>query len=440
MASPTAINLLSALRRAGSTSAVREIPESYFQEPDELAAFRYLRDHVQTYRAFPDPAMFRRNTGIQTVVTNQPLSYYVDEGRKKALYEALITPFENMKEALEGQDPDAFVRVCREVMQTSVGFISATADFSTLQAALELVVTDYEQAVLTGGMRGIPTGWPYLDEQTAGWFADDLISVVGRIGHGKTYIMLVMAYTAWRAGYNVLFVTMELGVLQLARRLFGLHTRLNPSLIRTGRLSTHFHNQIRELASGMVSGIPFNIIAGGFKKSVETVQAVADATNPDIIFVDAAYLLVPAKKRKGSEGRRETISDTIEDLKRLASERHRPVVQSVQFNRQANRVRNREAGDSRRRNPTAHIDLTKIAETDVIGQSSSVVLGLAKAFPPHSETRRWLKVLKGREGEAGIIQMRYEFSPVCFDQIGVNQDDDFDEDAQAPAQDMSHMI
>jgi replicative DNA helicase len=433
MASQTVINLLSALRRSGSTSAVRDTPETYFVEPDELAAFRFLRDHVTQFRTFPDPMMFRRATGIATLQVTQPLSYYVDQARKAALYNACMGAYEDMRNALERKDPDAFITRARQTITESTSFVSASADFVPFRSGMERVLADFTEAHQTTGLRGIPTGYDYLNEITGGWYADDLISLVGRIGVGKTYFMLIMAYAAWRAGYNVLFVSMELGAVQLFRRLFGLHTKINPNLIRTGRLSTFVANQMTEMASAMDNGIPFNVIVGGFKKSVETVQSVADATDPDLIAVDAGYLLVPAKKRRNSDGRREMISDTIEDLKRITIERHRPLIQSTQFNRSAERARTR---DGQNTSPTANLTLAKIGETDVIGQASSVVAGIAKAFPPYAETRRWFALMKNREGPLGRMQTKYEFSPVNFDVVSVGGE----EDEEPPPLDVSGMI
>ncbi len=437
MATQTGTFLLSALRRSGSTSAVRETPETLFVEPDELAAYRYLRDHVVQFRTFPDASMFRRNTGIQTLQVAQPLSYYVNEARKQALYNACMDPMERFRASMENKDPDAFVSIAREVAHISATFAANRADFSTLQRGLERVLSDYDEAHRTAGLRGIPTGWSHLDEVTGGFYGDDLITVVGRTGVGKTYLMLVMAHAAWVAGYNVLFVSMELGAVQLYRRLFGLHTKINPDLIRKGRLSTFVTNQLRDYAGAMQGEVPFNVIEGGFKKSVDTVRQVADATEPDIIFVDAGYLLTPEKKRKNSDGRREMISDTIEELKEITIERHRPLVQSTQFNRSAERVRTRETSTS---NPTSHLSLEKIAETDVIARTSSCVLGAAKGFPPHSDDRRWIAILKGREGEQGRFQIKYEFSPVCFDFVSSVDNNDEDDQSDQPTQDMSHMV
>jgi hypothetical protein len=81
--------------------------------------------------------------------------------------------------------------------------------------------------------------------------------------------------------------------------------------------------------------------------------------------------------------------------------------------------------------------LAKIGETDVIGQVSSVVAGLAKGFPPRDADTRWWAFLKGREGESGVFSFNYRFNPVNFDIISTG---DQSAGEAAPAQDMSHML
>lgn len=419
MATETGIKLLSALRAAGSTSSLREVPSQFMEGDDERGALEWLKEWVSQYRNFPSPATFRQHTGIQTVRTNEPLAYYVGQARKRCLYHLQMQPYAEMREAMEAMDPDTVQRLAQQILTLGVGLQASASDYVTLEGALHEVLADFSEARLTTGLRGIPTYWEYTNEITGGWQDDDLISIVGRPGAGKTYIMLLHAYAAWRAGHSVLFNSNELGALQLGRRLFGLHARINPTLLRTGRVSTHISDQFEGVISGMCEGVPFNIIQGGLRRSVETVQAVAEATNPDILFCDASYLLKPATKRRGSEGRREMVGDTIEDLKRLNGYIRRPIVQSVQFNRQATasapRQRGRRGENTRVLSPTAHLGLEKIGETDIIGQVSSVVIGVAAPFQNYPQDTRDQRFLKGREGEAGIFRHGYQFDPPNFD-------------------------
>ena len=185
--------------------------------------------------------------------------------------------------------------------------------------------------------------------------------------------------------------------------------------------------------------------AGSFRQSVPAVRALCEELSPDIVFVDASYLLIPQKKRAGSSGRRESVSDVVEELKALAIDINRPIIQSVQFNRQAekptkqvrthdsrgegrsdNSTNNESAGNrinamnEEHTNNVLHLSLAKIGETDVVGQASSIVLGLDKyAYAPFEDSRRYLAVLKGREGESGVFVVNYNFSPVNFDEVPI---------------------
>jgi hypothetical protein len=150
-----------------------------------------------------------------------------------------------------------------------------------------------------------------------------------------------------------------------------------------------------------------------------TVRALAESMNPDIVYVDASYLLLPEKKRFGQNSRREQVSDVIGDLRKTSLALDRPFIQSVQFNREAKRDRVRAPGQSgeqqeERRSPIAHLSLEKIAETDVIGQASVIVIGIEKYNAPFEDVRRWMGFLKGREGETGYWGVNYSFNPVDF--------------------------
>jgi replicative DNA helicase len=211
---------------------------------------------------------------------------------------------------------------------------------------------------------------------------------------------------------------MEMGVLQLARRFFGIETGLNPRLVRAGRLSTMVEREMRNQKVTMTEDMPpFYWLAGNFKKTTEALRAAIYETEPDIIFADASYLLDPESKSKRFGSRREVIAEVIGDMSRITKETNKPIVQSVQFNRTAVRSERGAAGEQASRDPLAHLTLEKIGETDVIGQNSAIVLAIEVGDPPHEGTRRYLGIKKGREGEHGWFMHNYLWEPVNFDYI-----------------------
>ena len=428
MATETGIKLLSALRKSNSVSALAETNIALFIEEDELVAFQWMRQYVVDHGAFPSVLTFRQHTGIATVTTNEPLSYYVEEGFKRALYMHMRGPMGDAYECMKDRNAAEALALMQQMCRSVNDLRARETGRISLDAALAEAEAEYMEARMSFGLRGITTGWDYVDGITAGWQNSDLISLVARPGRGKTYYLLWMAYHAWLSGRRALFVSMEITAAQLARRLIGIHSRINPDFIRRGRLDsfgeTRFIGSIRDMqGQGGTERPPFDIIIGDFNKSVDVVRALAQELTPDIIYVDASYLLLPEPGRRFSS-RREAVADVIGDMKRLQMSINRPVVQTLQFNREAVRApaRRSRRDDAERTlggaeqeaqaNPISHLSVEKIAETDMVGQASSIVIGLENHATDHA--RRYMGFLKGREGESGWWNLNYNFNPVDF--------------------------
>ena len=412
----TGVRLLSALRKAQSKSALYDTPIQYFEEGEELDAFTWMREYVTTYNQFPTPSTFAAETGITPIKTSEPVQYYADDARKRALWQMQISPFGALRTAMEGKSPDEFVEICRQVVAASASLNHKREGLITLSESIELVREDYGIAHNTIGLRGIPTPYEFLNEITDGWQNSDVITFVARSGRGKTMFLLYCAWVAWKAGYSVLFLSMEMGVIQLARRMFGMHMGIDPTFIRKGNLGTLAAREMhRQMDLIQEETTPFYWLAGNFKKTIPALRAAAYETEADIIFADASYLLKPDGNQKFGQ-RRELIADVIESIGGLCKELNRPIIQSVQFNRTATKPKKGDEEESRG-NPIAHLSLEKIGETDVIGQVSSLVFGLEVGDSPHERTERYLGLLKGREGEAGWMKTNYRFRPFNMDEV-----------------------
>jgi replicative DNA helicase len=245
-----------------------------------------------------------------------------------------------------------------------------------------------------------------------------VITFVARPGMGKSYLLTSIARTAWLEGQNVLFVTMEMTGPQIARRMLGIHAGINPDYIRRGQVSTFSEGIMHQAAQDLRGGAPFHMLSGSFNKSVPVVDAAIQEFGPDIVIIDASYLMQPSG---GGSNRKsfEVLSDVGKEIKEMAMSRGRPVVQSVQFNREAGK--------------TKDVDLIHIGGTDTVGQISTIAIAIQKGDAPHEATRRKLKIMKNREGDGGAeMQINFLFNPPDFSFIpdenaGEAQNPDSDE-------------
>jgi hypothetical protein len=65
--------------------------------------------------------------------------------------------------------------------------------------------------------------------------------------------------------------------------------------------------------------------------------------------------------------------------------------------------------------------MENIGYTDAIGTHSSIVVGIKEGRPPYQDSRRILELMKGREGERGEFDINYNFAPMDFSEIPLEQ-------------------
>lgn len=247
-------------------------------------------------------------------------------------------------------------------------------------------------------MRGLTTGWDFLDEKTAGMTNGDVWVVAGRSGMGKSYNLLHMALSAWRAGASVLFVTMEMTVLQTARRYLGMHAGINPVLIRRGELDMYTEELFFNVLEGVPDMAPFWFSSGDLSKSTATVDAMVQELNPYLVVIDAAYLLDPTN-RSGKFAKHELLQEVLKEIKAQALNRNRPYLISVQFNRQGSKGKG---------------DVDSLAGSDWIGQIASVVIGLKEGSAGYERVMRCAKIHKNRD-DGGDFDFVYNYLLQPFD-------------------------
>ena len=178
--STTSLRLLSAIRKTKARRFLLTTPSSYFDEEDE-AAFAFIAEFVQEHNRWPTLATIRRRTGVRLVTTKEPLAYYMDEARKRALYRALNEPFAEITEAIRGKDPDEAINVMKACVLMSSALGGETrSNVISYNDSLDLVEQDFDIAKNIIGLRGIPTGYPMLDEKWEGLEDTQMYTVVGR--------------------------------------------------------------------------------------------------------------------------------------------------------------------------------------------------------------------------------------------------------------------
>jgi len=188
-----------------------------------------------------------------------------------------------------------------------------------------------------GQMPGLPSGLVDLDSLTSGLQAGDLVVLAARPSMGKTALAINIAeHVALNEGLPVAVFSMEMGAVQLARRIAGSIGRINQSNLRTGRLTDDEWRRLTEAVEKLsrtrlcideTGGLTITDLRARARR-----QARLCGGKLGLIVVD--YLqLMSVGAGMSSENRATAVGDISRGLKQLAKDLQCPVIALSQLNR-----------------------------------------------------------------------------------------------------------
>ena len=415
------IDLISSIIYRGSTVTFRLLDPDLFVGQDEYDAYRFVRGHYRRHSELPTFETVEEELGLSLPDATEHVDFYLDRVFNRRMYNSVRNPFNSMRDALVNRDNNQ-IRDLAGQIYSACREHNRERDLRSLSEMAAEAERYYQDNLLAEGMSGIPTGWPTLDRETAGYQNGDLIVWVARPSMGKTTLLLHQAKAAWLAGKSILFVSMEMSLLQITNRFIGHYARVNPEYIRKGQLDFWSKRKFDNAVSVLDDDRRFHLFAGNMGKKTDDVDILIQELDPDIIYIDGLYLMRPSSSSK-ARNRFDSIAYVLDDVKGMTINRDRPVVATTQFGKGAG-------------SKGVEGSLETIGYTDTISTHSSIVCAIK---PPSKKniklfgTSRFkgVEVLKGREGEEEPFSVRYSFAPVDFEEIEKREEPEI---ADRPAQ------
>jgi replicative DNA helicase len=188
-----------------------------------------------------------------------------------------------------------------------------------------------ERRTRGGGISGVSTGYPKLDEYIDGLRPATLTIIGARPKQGKTAILLSIIRNVCKAGIACAFFSLELPKDEIVQRLIAMEANIDFSLLTRGRYDDHEAALIEDAAIE-VNRWPLIIDdAGGLTPSALATRA-RTAVNVDgarVVFIDYLQRITPEKGSKRYE-EVTAISMAIADLRKTLNA---PIVCAAQLNR-----------------------------------------------------------------------------------------------------------
>ena len=248
---------------------------------------------------------------------------------------------------------------------------------------------------------GVASGFPQLDEKTAGFQPSELIILAARPAMGKTAFALnLAAHAAIQNGKRVGMFSLEMAHQQLFMRLLCSEAKIDAHRLRTGRIGKEQWQSILR-AYGPLSEAPMFI---DDTPGVTIMEMRAKSRRLlrehglDLLIVDYMQLMRGTGRY---DSRQQEISDISRSLKELAKELNVPVVALSQLSR----APENRGGDHRPQ-------LSDLRESGAIEQDADVVLflfreELYKRDDPELAGKADLTIGKQRNGPIATIHLNF---------------------------------
>lgn len=182
-------------------------------------------------------------------------------------------------------------------------------------------------------LRGIPTGFPELDQTLSGLQKSELVILGARPSVGKTSLALDVARNAAKAGYNVGVFSLEMSREQLQDRIIAAESQVPLWNILTGRIS---NDQEFNMIQGALDRLSDSKIYIDDSPTLTVLQMRSMARRLqvehglDLLVIDYLQLIKP---RTSSDNMVNMITEVSRGLKALARELKVPVLALSQLSR-----------------------------------------------------------------------------------------------------------
>lgn len=295
----------------------------------------------------------------------------------------------------------------------SISHSSRPQNFVHIRDELKAAYERLEHLQEGGGrLRGVPTGFPELDNLLSGLQKSDLIVLGARPSFGKTALALDIArHAALKGGVGIGIFSMEMAREQVIDRFIAAESQVPLWKLRTGRVRDDSEFQMIQRALDTLSQTNI-FIDDTPSPNIIQMRSMARRLKVEhklgLIVIDYLQLIAP---RTSSENLVQQVTEISRGLKSLARELQVPVLAISQLSR---------AVDQREHKMPR---LSDLRESGSIEQDADVVMFIYRKdrdrldVPLEEQNIAQINIAKHRNGPLGSIQLRFDPERVTFKTI-----------------------
>ncbi len=403
-------------------------PDSFYAEKHRLifGAMRELADRgepidlLSLSERLQDQGLLERSGGrsyLAEIIGAAPapgnFSHYADLVSRKHLMRSLIDASYTINESAYDESRET-MEVLDEAEKAiyAIGNASVAHKFTAIGDKVHEAWDRIEAlSKKEDGIRGVPSGFPALDNLLSGFHPSDLVILAARPSMGKTSLALDIARNAAvRHNVPVGIFSLEMSSEQLIDRMLAAESFVNSWKLRTGQVrEEEDFNRIRDALEALSKAPIFIDDKPG--NNILAMRAVARRLKRErgigLIVVDYLQLMSPTST-KASDSLVQQVTEISRSLKSLARELEVPVIALSQLSR---------AVEQRGGRPR----LSDLRDSGSIEQDADVVMFIHREDKrdPNSDRPNIAEILieKHRNGPTGSTELYFDEKRASFQSV-----------------------
>lgn len=394
-----ALQIISKILQTKDISILTEnqLTDEYF--PEYADEFAYIMNHYADYGNVPDKATFLAQfPQFEIVEVDESDQYLVDTIREEYLYYQAVPVVQQIAKLLKTDANAATEYMLNAMKDLQPNYNLGGTD---IIARAQDRYDEFLNRRDNHDARFFTTGFPELDEVIHGLQRGEEFGViVARINQGKSWVLEKICTHVWEIGFNVGYISPEMGELSIGYRFDTLYKNFSNSDLLHGNKDfdadkyKNYIDELRKHKNKFVVATPDD-----FKKKI-TVSKLRNWVKKyklDLIAVDGITYLSDERYKRG-DNKTTTLTNISEDIMSLSVELGIPILVVVQANRGG--VADKEKGDD------YTPELENIKDSDGIAANASLVIAIRQT----ADGTLILQIKKQRNGRVGD-KIQYQWSP-----------------------------
>lgn len=365
--------------------------------PGYQEEYEYIVNHYKEYNNVPDKVTFLSEfQDFEIVEVSETEQYLVDKIREENLYYRTVPVVQNIAKLMKTDSNEAVEYMIQAMKDLQPNYKVGGMDIIQ-QANLRLEA--YRDRRDNQNDWFFTTGFKELDDIVHGINrAEELFVIFARTNQGKSWVLEKICTHIWEIGFNVGYISPEMGALNVGYRFDTLHKNFSNRDLMWGNDTldeSEYSQYVTELKDKKNKFIVATPIDFNNKITITKLRQFIKQYKLDALAIDGITYLSD-ERGKRNDNKTISLTNISEDLKMLGMELQVPIIVVVQANRSG--VVDKDSEDLP--------ELESIRDSDGISHNATIVLAV-KQGPDGVIT---LQIKKQRNGRVGD-KISYDWNP-----------------------------